>query len=436
MKKIFFVLAFCLSYTVLYAQDFYYSDFNPDRDMAPSVSENTFFSRGIQYGGWATPAFGIKDTGDSKTTIMAAVFRLWAKSYLWDDAFIYVRAKDSLFIPLTDGMENKNIVDLDIAYIDAKFRDGALRLSAGRKYFVVGTGLIMNGRGDGFDASYNSGYFGARLFVNYSGLFQKDENPYKISSADYSDGAKRLFAGGVLSTNILANQNFYLYGINQKDFAKDKNGRYDSLYLGAGVKGVLFANLDYYAEFIYETGKSYKNFNDKNGTEKDVAAMAVDAGFARHFAFATEPVLIFQYSYGSGGGDCYGQTAEKDTHFNSFGTFNGGLGLNPELGNLHVIRGGFSFQPLDRVQMNFIRRMTLVAMYSYYMKDKANVPINDGEAIKTDRNVGQGVDAALRWKIFSDVSLFVTYGIFLPGKAYDSTESNKQFFLCGANISF
>ena len=438
MKRFFFVLAFCLSCAVLHAQDSYYSDFNPDRDMVPSVSENNFFSRGIQYGGWATPSFGTREADDSRTTIMAAVFRLWAKSYLWDNAFIYVRAKDSLSIPTTDRIKNKNIVDLDVGYIEAKFLNDTLKLSVGRKYFVIGTGLIMNNRGDGFEASYSNKYFGAMAFVNYSGLFQKDENPYKISTADYSDGAKRLFAGGVLSTNILANQNFYLYGVNQKDFAKNKEQRYDSLYLGIGAKGVLFSNLDYYAEFIYETGKSYIAFST---TKEDISAMAVDTGLAMRFTFATEPVILFQYSYGSGDKDRImpANQAGKDTHFISFGTFNGGLGLNPELGNLHVIRGGFSFQPFDRVPVNFIRRMTLVAKYSYYMKDKVDASINGGEAINSERNVGQGVDAVLRWKIFYDMSLFAAYAIFLPGKAYDNpsqTESNRQFFLCGANISF
>jgi len=435
MKKIFFILAFCLSCAVLYAQDAYYSDFNPDRDMTPSVSENTFFSRGVQYGGWATPALGIRDDGDTKTTVMAAIFRLWAKSYLWDNAFIYVRGKDSLSIPInSDELENKNRVDLDVAYIEAKFWDGVLKLGVGRKYFTMGTGLVMNGRGDGLEVTYDGAYLGARAFASYSGLFQKDENPYKISSADYADGAKRLFAGGVLSTGVLPNQNFYVYGMNQKDFAKEKTSRYDSLYWGVGAKGVLFSALDYYGEFIYEMGKSY----DDVGEKKDIAAMAIDAGLSLRLPFITEPVIIAQYSFGSGDNDRIqaANTAGEDAHFVSFGTFNGGLGLNPILGNLHVIRAGFSFQPFDQVPLNFIRRMTLVAKYSYYMKDKPSVPINGGEGEEPERYVGQGADAVLRWKIFSDLSLFASYGIFLPGKAYNSGESNRQFFLCGANISF
>jgi hypothetical protein len=70
------------------------------------------------------------------------------------------------------------------------------------------------------------------------------------------------------------------------------------------------------------------------------------------------------------------------------------------------------------------------------MKDSASSAINGGDADNNSRDVGQGIDAVLRWKIFSDVSVFATYGIFLPGSAYDSGESYKQFLLCGANLSF
>jgi hypothetical protein len=436
MKKIFLVFLLLLP-CFLYAaeQDAYYSDFNPDRDMTFAEKENSFFTKGIQYGGWATPAIGMREAGGLKTTVLAGTLRLWLKSYLWNDTFIYVRGKDSLSVPLEPaGMEDKNVLDLDAGYIETKLFGGGLRLAVGRKYFVVGTGLSMNGRGDGLEINYAGGVFGVKAFVNYSGLLQKDDNPYKISSADYSDGAKRLFAGGVLSTSFVSNQNFYIYGMNQKDFTKDDASKYDSMYAGAGAKGVVFSRLGYYGEFIYQMGKSISATGEKD----NIAAMAVDAGIDLRFSVATEPVILIQYAYGSGDKDRISglNEAGKDTNFISFGTFNGGMGLNPILSNLHVLRGGLSFQPFDWLPYRTFRRVTLVAKYSYYMKDKAEAPFGAGEGSSNERYVGQGGDAVLRWKIFSDVALFASYGIFIPGGAFDDGEPDRQFFLFGSNISF
>jgi hypothetical protein len=274
--------------------------------------------------------------------------------------------------------------------------------------------------------------------ANYSGLLQKDDNPYRLSSADYADGAKRMFAGGVLSTDVLLNQTFYVYGLNQKDFTKEKKSAYDSIYIGGGLRGVLFSRLGYYGEFIYEMGKSYGDDGLTQPEKKDIQAMAVDAGLDLSFGFATKPVILLQYTFGSGDGDRTKNVNEKgnDTHFISLGTFNGGLGLNPTLGNLHVLRGGLSFEPLDWTGFNTLRRITLVAKYSYYMKDKPEGAINSGEATQPERFVGQGGDASLRWKLFWDMSLFASYGIFLPGKAYDDNESQRHFLLFGLNLSF
>ena len=417
------------------SRDSYYPDFGSDADMELSVEGNSFSTRGVQYGGWVTPA--MMYSSEQELTLSATVLKLWARAYLWNNAYIYVRAKDILSVPVdNDAYDTENILDLDVAFLDMSFMNERVRVTLGRKYFIVGSGLVLNDRGDGGELDIFSSYVNFKAFASYTGLLIKDYNPYNLSSADISDGSERLFAGGVLSSNYY-NHQIYLFGMAQVDLSGDENDNYDSQYYGAGFRGVL-GSAGYHGEFVYETGESYTSAGEK----ADIKAMAVTAGFDYMLDLATSPVLMLQYAYGSGDGDrsdtvsSAGNVSGNDENFISFGTFLAGYGLNPSIGNLHVLRAGFSLQPTSMLDSLILKRTTLVAKYSYYMKDNSAAPIKAGEASLDDSFVGQGLDLSLRWKIFSDMSFFVSYGLFIPGSAYDSSESNRHFTMAGLNISF
>lgn len=431
---------------VAYAQsssDSYYPEFPVDRDADMMYSEPAanFSSKGIQYGGWITPSFIMRGIKGDSTSLSIIMLRLWAKSYLWNDAYVYVRAKNTLLLPIDySGYKTKNIFDLDLGFFDMQFLNKSLHIELGRKYFFLGTGLVLNGRADGGDFSFHTKYVDIRAFVAYTGLLNKDDNPYNLSSADYSDGAKRLFAGGSLATNLLTNHNIYLFGVNQSDFGDNEDQDYNSLYIGLGAKGYLFGRMSYYAEGVYETGKSYTR--SLPHTKKTIQAFAINTGLDYRINAATSPSVLVQYAFGSGDGDRNeaaspaGNDRGNDTGFLSFGTFNGGYGLNPVIGNLHTIRVGFALNPLETLESKFFNRMTFIGKYSVYLKDKAEGNINAGEAKQDNAMVGHGIDASLRWMILSDLSFFMNYGMFIPGDAFPSEEKNRHFVLTGLNLSF
>jgi len=80
--------------------------------------------------------------------------------------------------------------------------------------------------------------------------------------------------------------------------------------------------------------------------------------------------------------------------------------------------------------------MNVTAKYSYYMKDKPKGVINYNEAPLEETEVGHGADASFRWRIFYDLSIFVNYAMFFPGKAYVEGEKNRQFIQGGCNFIF
>ncbi len=408
-------------------------DLNADPQMRPAPAAWKPFT--LSYGGWITPVI-IDERKGSETALTTSVttMRLWMQSTLWKNSFIYVRGKDVYLTGLMEKNrtkpESENTIDLDLAFIQMATPGGALRFSAGRKYFILGTGLAFNGRGDGAELNIFSRFVDVKAFGVYTGLLAKDQNPYGLSGKDFSDGAKRVFAGGTIERGIV-NQTLYLLAMIQMDRQEEEAGvesTYDSQYYGAGLKGLIVDGMDYYAEFIYQMGE-----NNLETPKKDIKAMAGMFGLNYYFDAAFNPALLFQYAYGSGDDDT---ADDEDTTFTYFGTYVGGFALRPQLRNIHIARLGFSFVPFYSSEKAWLKRMNVIARYSYYMKDKVETPASVGEGPLEERFLGHGADLSLRWAIFSDLSFFVNYGLFLPGDAYSSSEGTRNFVMGGFNLVF
>ncbi len=426
-----------------------------DADMMVPKSGNSFSTKGILYGGWLNPV--IIDDNDGVKNLRTSMnsLKIWIKSYLWENSFLYIRGKDTYTKLLKmDGYDKqvfedqgykndaKNVIDLDVGFITMTTETNTMKLTLGRNYFLLGSGLVLNGRGDGAELNIYSRYVKADLFGAYTGYLKKDDDPYKLSTRDNTDGSNRVFAGGSLSFDI-DNQSLYFMGMSQKDRGKEAAGEkslYQSQYYGGGLKGVIMKMLQYNAEFVYETGKSYT----QAGKSDSIKAYAAQVNINYYFVAAMNPVLSLQYAYGSGDKDksSYsspnGNVKGDDTGFLAFGTYVGGYALRPVLANMHVARGGFTLSPFSGSDSPSMKRINLIGKYSYYLKDQANSPIKSGEATEHDKHIGQGIDGSLRWGIFDDLAVFVNYSVFMPGKAYASTENDKtrKFFMGGLNLNF
>lgn len=456
MKMMKYILAIILviSSVAAFAQSsardedrFFYND-KADADMRSAAPSDSFSSKGIQYGVIFSPVYIYQDNDDGKLGSYVMNAKVWGKTFLWSNSFFYIRGKESYMgTTVKDGMyegvESDNVIDLDLAYLSANFADNAFSFSAGRKFYNIGTGLVLNGRGDGGEVAWYGSFLSIDLLGMYTGLLQKDSNPYGLSDRDLADGAKRAFGGGTVTLSFL-NQKLYILGLAQVDRGKEDSTaktRYNSQYYGGGLEGVVLQNASYFAEFVYETGKSYLQGTDETSS---IAAYAVNSGINYYFPVALNPTLILQFAYGSG--DKYrkdytnstrpsGATGD-DTGFIAFGTFSGGFALKPQLSNIQIYRAGLSITPFSWVDSRYIKNMSLSGKYSYYMKDKKESAINASEGGLPESFLGQGVDVSLRWQIFYDLSVYVNYGIFLPGDAYASSAGAKNFIMSGANFSF
>ena len=226
---------------------------------------------------------------------------------------------------------------------------------------------------------------------------------------------------------------------DMSDETAGERHKYNSQYFGGGINGFITDAVSYYGEYIYEIGTTFTSDNKKTS----IRAMAALFGLDYYINVMLRPVFMVQYAYGSGDADRdnYGNSNSLsqggfDTGFISFGTFLGGYALRPLPGNIHIFRGGFSLSPFSWSSSNIINRMTLIAKYSYYMKDKKTGVINLGETSIDEFFIGHGVDVSLRWKILSDLSFFMNYAIFIPGDAFAASTANRHFIMEGITLSF
>lgn len=424
-----------------------------DPEMAVAVSGAEPFS--LTFGGWITPTYLTETaTSGDKTSLMTLPAKIWGKLTLSTNSFIYIRGKDTYTKTIKPSADTENVWDFDLGYIElASARKGVV-FDAGRKFFTVGSGLVLAGRGDGADLEIRTSIVDLRAFGMYTGVLKKSENPYDFMNSDQNNGAKRIFTGGVIEKRLF-NQKLYAFGVAQIDRSDEGSlkERYQSQYYGAGINGIPVDGLTYSLEGIYETGKSYrttlltdaeKAAGETEKPRKTAKIGAYAAVFSLDYFIDTimKPSLAFQYGYASGDKDrrdatsATGNVESSDSGFIAFGAYNSGAALRPALSNLHVIRGGFSFQPLESLSSSLINRVLVSMRYNYYMKDKAKAPINGEAAPKNNKAVGQGFDCSLKWKIFADLSFQGQYGIFMPGSAYDSSAENSQSVLAGMMLEF
>ena len=72
---------------------FFYGD-KTDSDMKVIPSENTFFTKGIQYGAILSPIYMYEETDSQKLATYFLNAQVWLKTHLWNNSFLYIRGKN------------------------------------------------------------------------------------------------------------------------------------------------------------------------------------------------------------------------------------------------------------------------------------------------------------------------------------------------------
>ena len=327
----------------------------------------------------------------------------------------------------------------DYLYLSLDLHPHALQV--GRRYYSVGQGIAYSNVHDGIELFASFSDWSVMGFV--SRTLPHDDNLDQSVPGGKESG--RTFYGIEGKYIGIPNHGLYGYLLSQRDDGEERPENttqdfdYDSEYFALGSEGKLFANLRYAAEAILETGKGFTSVANQ---KEDVRAWATDVSLTYDVQVPTQPTLYAEYAFGSGDSDrtnvtdtVSGNGSDTDTNFLYFGYLPTGYALSPRLSNLHMMKGGISLKPLEKV--SFFKELSISLDLYHYFKDESKGGIFDAQASQANRDIGYEIDLTLSWQMLSDLALAMEYGHFEPGKAYPpATNSNTDYLSLGVTTTF
>jgi hypothetical protein len=327
--------------------------------------------------------------------------------------------------------------DNDGPHVDLLYADFDLRLAelrAGRQYLTLGQGITYANVHDGIKLSAENPNWELSSF--FAKTLPREENiDYSIPGFDKK--SERYFTGVQAAWLPKEIFRFFGYFLSQQDRSDPEpiNGQdfaYHSQYWGAGASVSDLRGFSSWAEYILESGSSAVFASeDRNG----ILAQAANVGANYRCPWLTHPDVTVEWAFGSGDKDRTnvtntegGNLRGKDRNFLPFGIYPAGYALAPALSNLHVLRIGGSAHPLEHFWQ--LKDLGIAADGYFYWKDKPLGGIYDVDAVEAgERTIGQEFNANIFWRIVSDVSISVRYGMFFPGDAYPPGANDSEIYI-------
>ncbi len=322
-----------------------------------------------------------------------------------------------------------------------------LQLKIGRDYYTIGSSLAL---ALPLDAVQLIAHVRDLQVMGLLGLTVHDTDNIDDSQA-VSDHMDRHFYGAEVRYKGFDRHEPYAYVLFQRDhtgkdtaLAPNQSFHYDSEYYGIGSQGtVLLPNLRYETELVVEKGKSFAH-GVTGSRREDIRAMAFDFMLEYLFDCPRRPKISFEYLFGTGDGNrMFSATSTvggnlagtPDEAFNAFGFRDTGLAFGPDIANLHIFQFGASCFPLENIEL--MRKMEVGTKVYFYTKHRDTGAISDMTATTGSSWVGWEWDVFCNWRVTSDVSLTVRYGVFAPGAAYlGQFDDRRSFFYAGLTYSF
>lgn len=412
----------------------------------------------VQWGGWIDYyLFHFDDGRQSSRLVHRPGFAFWTRATVDNNAhelFARVRLRYTHF-RVGDELDRQTDwwgPNFDQAWYGVDFARALhlakpgdpwhLRARVGRQQVVFGTGYTL-------DMPLDAVLLDGRLLdMRVQGLFGKSIGSFpNIDRSEPVDShSARLLYGVQVSYEGWRRHVPFVYALWNNDRTDERppvwsqNFGYDSFYVGGGTRGALARNLHYWAEAVFESGRSFAN---RSFAQQDpIAAHGWDVGIEKLFDVATRPRLTLEYMFASGDGDRLfsptnavggNRAGTKDTSFVGFGFRDTGIALAPTMSNLHVWRAGAACLPLEKLAA--FRELEIGTDWYLYYKHHRRAAISDPLADSFAGYVGWEMDYFINWRVATDVAWTIRWGTFFPGSAY-SDDDSRHFLFTGVTWSF
>ena len=408
----------------------------------------------FDYGGYARFTYLNFTDGEDKHVRREWDTRLWTNMVYKNMHQLYVRVQGN-YKDYNEGTqyyyEKENdwsIPRLDVGYYQADISRifgldesfGSLRVKAGRDYFTIGEGLVLDRRGDGAQFSYTVGDCTLTGFAMQSIV---SEDALDRSHPDFGHD-RRFFTGFEAGHTFTREAEMFVYGVwqrfkNKKSYswASERWGNHEFFY-GGGLKGEVGSGFNYLTEYARQKGRRFTESDpERSRVEADAYNLKAEYTFR---SAGWQPKLTAQHVYGSGDSDAGNTldtlggnlTGTDYKAFNNYGYINTGLVFFPRIANIQVYHLGATVKPF-RFEDEGIDLELGVGGY-HYERPKRSGGVSDRFVATGKSFLGREVDLFAIIRPFSDVTIMAQYGIFNPSNAF--IDDSKRRYLSIATIIY
>jgi hypothetical protein len=327
-----------------------------------------------------------------------------------------------------------------------------------------------------------NGYFGNYQSFDYNFYFNNEGTDYSDSEKTRLNSlrkaaviAGRVFSGFNFELIQLVFQNFSLGFLANVDLVPEEfvatytkrgefvnntfGGKYTSFYINFNANGKIWKGLFYNFEGVYETGYNATYYlgssNDIVIKNELINSFAINTGISYFFDSKLKPTISTSFYYAHGDEDSKiinGVTINKngqDNNYKSPTQLSVGYAVSPapDFSNLIIIGLNGTIKPFSYLKNEVFSRFSIENGVLLILR-----PIIKGPAFLTEKveysetganyndpvkaYLGTEVDLNFLWQVFSDLSVSLKSGVFVPN--YTIYSGNDVYWKVGLglNISF
>ncbi len=367
-------------------------------------------------------------------------------------------AGDQTIYPLYDRLWYQFNLQKAIAAYDGRNISDQLTIRVGRDFFTWGAGLTFADELYAVDiyAKWAAPKLEFRALVGQTPSSSVID--FDPSRPSFDGDTDRLYVGGMVQYDGMYKHKPYAYVLasfdrNTEDFTTFAGPPttptafdYNPIYFGVGSHGEFFhPHLRYHAEFVLATGNSLSHpqvaFVPTKQSRDRIEAWAARMNLRYLFQDEMESEASFEAVFASGDDDRIADTASTfggnrhgtpDRAYNALDGVGTGLAFGPPVSNLMMFRAGVGTHPL-KSQPLFKRMRIGFDMYVFNKMD-SEAPLD--EPTGNASFLGIETDLSADWRITSDVSLHMRYGVFFPDAAIETDKDQRHFFYTGVSYAF